>query len=207
MQKIQRWGMNLVFVDRKTYRLKAQTSYLQHLQVQYPDTYIIPEGGSNKLAIPGVAEVVEELIEQSQQPIDYLFTATGSAGTLAGLISGVLKNTPTTQVHGIAVLKEASYLKETVSELLPEADQVDWHLHTDFHEGGYAKVSPALTHFCHEFTQQTNIPIEPVYTGKMFYAVWQLIEQGFFPAGAHIVLLHTGGLQGLAGLKQQKKFD
>ncbi|MEL0628096.1 1-aminocyclopropane-1-carboxylate deaminase/D-cysteine desulfhydrase [Psychromonas aquatilis] len=205
LSKVQQWGMKLQFVDRKTYRLKEQTDYLQTLKVKFPNTYIIPEGGTNQLAIPGVEEVVEELITQSQ-PIDYLFTATGSAGTLAGLISGAIKYGAVMQIHGIAVLKNAHYLKQVVNDLVPQAETANWQLHETFHEGGYAKVSPELDRFCHQFSEQTNIPIEPIYTGKMFYAVWQLIQKGFFPAGSHIVLLHTGGLQGLAGLNERNEF-
>lgn len=206
LSQAQQWGMQLQFVDRKTYRLKEQDEYLNILQSQYPNAYILPEGGSNKLAIPGVEEVVTELIQQSTQPIDHIFTATGSAGTLSGLISGALKYSQKTRVHGIAVLKNAHYLQQHVANFVAQAEQLDWNLHTDFHEGGYGKISPALATFCRQFVEQTQIPIEPIYTGKMFYALWQLIEQGYFPAGTHIVALHTGGLQGLAGLKAQQKF-
>jgi len=206
LSQVQKWGMELQFIDRKTYRLKAQEAYLTSLQAQYPDAYIIPEGGSNKLAVPGVEEVIEELIQQCHQPIDHIFTATGSAGTLAGLISGALKYSPNTIVNGIAVLKDAHYLTQTVKDFIEREEKISWHLHTDFHDGGYGKISPALANFCRQFTSDTDIPIEPIYSGKMFYALWQLIEQDHFPVGTHIVALHTGGLQGLAGLKAQKRF-
>ena len=206
LSQAQAWGMQLQFVDRKTYRLKEQQDYLAQLALDHPDTYIIPEGGTNTFAIPGVEEVVSELIQQTPQPIDHLFTATGSAGTLSGLISGAIKHSPNTQVHGIAVLKNAEYLTAVVPELVPEAQSINWQLHTQYHEGGYGKVSPKLAEFCKHFTQHTQIPIEPIYTGKMLYALWQMIEQGDFAEGANIVAVHTGGLQGLAGLKEQQKF-
>ncbi|TEW56744.1 1-aminocyclopropane-1-carboxylate deaminase/D-cysteine desulfhydrase [Psychromonas sp. RZ22] len=206
LSQAKKWGMQLNFVDRKTYRLKTQSDFLENLQLQFPNTFIIPEGGSNYLAIPGVEEVIAELITQSSEKIDHIFTATGSAGTLSGLVSGALKYSPTTQVHGIAVLKDAQYLAPIVSDFVPQSKQLNWHLHTQFHEGGYAKVSADLSDFCIQFTQQTKVPIEPIYTGKMLYALWQLIEQDYFVTGANIVALHTGGLQGLAGLKEQKKY-
>lgn len=206
LSRAKHWGMDLVFVDRKTYRLRDQTDYLHHLQSQYPNTYIIPEGGSNQLAIPGVEEVISELKEQHPQPINHIFTATGSAGTLSGLISGAIKYSPETQVHGIAVLKNAHYLSQTISTFVPQNQQLRWHLHCNYHEGGYGKISPELAAFCRLFTQQTQVPIEPIYTGKMLYALWQLIEEGYFKPGDHIVALHTGGLQGLEGLKAQNKF-
>ena len=202
----QQWGMQLKFVDRKTYQLRHEQHYLQHLQSQYPDAYLIPEGGSNQLALRGVEEVISDLVHQTQQPIDHVFTATGSAGTLSGLISGVMKQSLQTKIHGIAVLKNADYLKQTVAHFVPQHRTKNWQLHTQFHHGGYAKVTPELANFCAQFTAHTTIPIEPVYTGKMLYALWQLITQGYFPAGTHIVALHTGGLQGLAGLKEQHKY-
>jgi len=210
LSQAQAWGMQLQFVDRKTYRLKAQQDYLTQLALDYPNTYLIPEGGTNAFAIPGVEEVVSELMQQipqhNIQQIDHLFTATGSAGTLSGLISGAIKHSPNTKVHGIAVLKNADYLNQVVPELVPNATQVNWQLHTQFHEGGYGKVSTALAEFCQQFTSHTQIPIEPIYTGKMLYALWQMIAQNKFAEGSHIVALHTGGLQGLAGLKEQQKF-
>jgi 1-aminocyclopropane-1-carboxylate deaminase len=206
----QQWGMKLEFVDRKTYRLKEQQDYLLSLQSQFPDAYIIPEGGSNHLATRGVEEIVREIAEasiiQSTGPADHIFTATGSAGTLAGLVSGALQYSQNTTIHGVAVLKDGQYLENTVNAFVNGADQVNWHLHTEFHEGGYGKISPTLNRFCHEFIKQTNIPIEPIYTGKMFFALWQLIKQGYFEKGSHIVAIHTGGLQGLAGLRAQQKY-
>ena len=156
--------------------------------------------------------MVSELTQQTNQPVDHLFTATGSAGTLSGLVSGALKYSPNTKVHGVAVLKNAEYLIPVISKLVPEAPAMTtennngWQLHTQYHEGGYGKVSPKLAEFCKHFTQHTQIPIEPIYTGKMLYTLWQMIEQGDFAEGANIVAVHTGGLQGLAGLKEQQKF-
>ncbi|MEG3754583.1 1-aminocyclopropane-1-carboxylate deaminase/D-cysteine desulfhydrase [Psychromonas arctica] len=206
LSQAQQWGMTLQFVDRKTYRLKDQTEYLSTLKEQYPEAYLIPEGGSNALAIPGVEEIMIELVEQHSKTIDHVFTATGSAGTLAGLINGAFKYSPTTQVHGIAVLKDALYLKHNIKQWVGEEHEVSWHLHTQHHQGGYGKVTKLLTDFCHQFTNDTRIPVEPIYTGKMFYALWQLIEQDYFPRGSNIVALHTGGLQGLAGLRLLDKF-
>lgn len=206
LSQAQQWGMKLDFVDRKTYRQKEQENYLTALQSKYPDAYIIPEGGTNNLAIPGLEEIMIELKQQSHRPIDHLFTATGSAGTLSGLISGAIKHSPETHVHGVAVLKNADYLSNKISSLVPQHEQLNWHLHVDNHEGGYGKISPRLADFCRSFIQQTQIPIEPVYTGKMLYALWQLLEQGYFKSGDNIVAVHTGGLQGLNGLKAQNKF-
>ncbi|WP_051302900.1 1-aminocyclopropane-1-carboxylate deaminase/D-cysteine desulfhydrase [Psychromonas aquimarina] len=200
------WGMNLQFVTRKEYRQRNESEYLHQLQKQYPDAFIVPEGGSNIFALAGLAEAVQEIQEQSETSVEHIITATGSGGTLAGLISAFKDHKSTTRITGIAVLKNADYLNQSVHSLLQQAavkSGAPWELKTQFHHGGYAKVSEQLISFCRQFSEQTSIPVEPVYTGKMFYALFQLIKQGYFKKGEHIVALHTGGLQGLNGLKQR----
>ena len=213
LKQAQEWGMKLHFVDRKTYRLRHDNEYLKTLKIQYPEAVIVPEGGTNLAALQGVKEVATEILSQADFNIDHIFTATGSGGTLAGLISGFSQKSSIqlqkTKITGIAVLKQADYLKNEISNLLIEDDvsnPISWQLKTDYHLGGYAKVSNEHAQFCHEFELQTEVPIEPIYTGKMFAAIFKLIEQGEIKAGSNIIALHTGGLQGLQGfIKKQQK--
>jgi len=206
LQQAQQWGMQLHFVTRKEYRQRADPKYINQLQLKFPNAIIVPEGGSNALAIEGVSELCHEISAQANNRVDHVITATGSGGTLAGLIAGFsaipANHRPT--ITGVAVLKEAQYLKQQVSSLLEQADRrirLPWQLQTEFHGGGYAKVSHELNDFCQTFEQQVNIPIEPIYTGKMFHALFELIKQDHFTPGDNIIALHTGGLQGLKGLK------
>ncbi|WP_235282010.1 1-aminocyclopropane-1-carboxylate deaminase/D-cysteine desulfhydrase [Thalassotalea sp. ND16A] len=194
------WGMTLEFVDRKTYKLRHNEEYLAQLQLQYPDAYIIPEGGSNHLALPGVGEVITELNEQLEY--DYLLTPVGSGGTLAGLINA---DNNQHNLLGIAVLKQDGYLADEVNLLLAaQASNLDnWKILNQFHRGGYGKYKTADAQRILQFSQQTGIPFEPVYSGKMLLAFLDLLEQGYFQAGAKIVLLHTGGLQGLGGMAER----
>lgn len=209
LQQAQQWGMKLHFVTRKEYKLRNEADYLQQLQQRFPEAIIVPEGGSNVLAIAGMSELCQEIDEQAETNIDHVITATGSGGTLAGLIAGFSKHgNNKTKITGIAVLKEAEYLNERIVQLLAQADQKitqTWQLQTQFHGGGYAKVSKSLNNFCLNFEKQVNIPIEPIYTGKMFYAIYELIKQDYFNTGANIVALHTGGLQGLQGLESRSE--
>jgi 1-aminocyclopropane-1-carboxylate deaminase len=221
------WGMELQFVTRQEYKQRAEPAYLQSLQSAYPHAFIVPEGGSNQFALRGVMEALQESRQQANDPVDHIITATGSGGTLAGLVAGiaqsqrqpkvtgitVLKNTHylnqkiKPKVTGIAVLKNAHYLNQEIASLLQQArinKNNNWCLQTEFHHGGYAKVPVELNNFCEQFSLQTGIPVEPIYTGKMFYGLFKLIEQGYFNRGEHIVALHTGGLQGLDGLKEKK---
>ncbi len=195
------WGMKLHFVDRKTYRRRHDTDFITELQAQYPNYFVIPEGGSNELAIPGVAEVMSELKQQTT--FNTLMTPVGSGGTLAGLIAGDKAHYAIEhKLLGIAVLKGAEYLVNEVAALLPTQakEHNNWQVLTDFHRGGYAKFSSEDTQRILEFTQTTGVDFEPVYSGKMVLALLDLLAQGYFNEGEHIVLLHTGGMQGLGGM-------
>ena len=192
----QKWGMELNFVDRKTYRLRENEDYLAELKKTYPDYLIVPEGGSNKLALPGVGEVITELNHQCE--FDTLLTPVGSGGTLAGLIKAD-KNQH--QLIGIAVLKQNGYLIDQVNSLLGDpSNYTHWQIMSEFHRGGYAKFSKDDANKILNFSQQTGFTFEPVYSGKMILALLDLIAQDFFPKGHRIVILHTGGLQGIGGL-------
>ncbi|GLX77877.1 1-aminocyclopropane-1-carboxylate deaminase [Thalassotalea insulae] len=201
LQCAQKWGMELKFIDRKSYRQKTEASFLEQLQQQYRNYFIVPEGGSNQLALPGVAEVCQELNQQTNY--DTLITPVGSAGTLAGLITG---DNNQHQLLGIAVLKQGEYLVDDVKQLIPNTGtDNNWQILTQYHCGGYAKFSQQDLAELKAFSHITGVPFEPIYSGKMILALLDLIKNNTFAPGHHIVLLHTGGLQGLAGLAEQNK--
>lgn len=190
-------GMQIQFVDRVNYRsLRADPMHRHTLIAAGLEQYWLPEGGSDPAALPGVAELIDEL------PFipDVVLVACGTAATLAGLLAGLKGRS---LVMGIAVLQDAGYLRGEVSRLLEQAGYPDYQnyvLHTDFHHGGYAKVSPELRQFCNEFMAQWQVPIEPVYTGKVFFALKSLIQSGAIHPDQSVMVLHTGGLQGARGL-------
>ncbi|MBS3797254.1 pyridoxal-phosphate dependent enzyme [Pseudoalteromonas sp. BDTF-M6] len=184
-------GMQLHPVTRIEYRQRNSPEYLEQLQQRFTKAFILPEGGTNAAALKGVAELANSLPEHQ-----FLVCATGSGGTLAGLLSGQTQ----TQVMGIAVLKNAEYLKTQIAKLQPSPN-CDWRLLCDHHDAGYGRFSPELWRFCQWFERTHKVPLEPIYSGKMLYALWQLIEQDYFPSGSHIIAIHTGGLQGKDGLR------
>ncbi|WP_165794930.1 1-aminocyclopropane-1-carboxylate deaminase/D-cysteine desulfhydrase [Solimicrobium silvestre] len=191
-------GMQIQFVERDTYRaLRDIPHYWQNIVASGSDQFWFPEGGSDPAALHGVAELIAEL------PFipDTILVACGTAATLAGLLAGLQGRS---RVVGIAVLKNADYLHGEIARLLQEAGypaHQNYQLITDFHHGGYAKVTPELRQFCHDFTEQSQVPIEPVYTGKVFYALRELIKSGYFQSDEKLVVLHTGGLQGARGMR------
>jgi 1-aminocyclopropane-1-carboxylate deaminase len=190
-------GMQIQFVDRLTFRsLREDQKLWQTLVAPDDHQYWLPEGGSAPTALQGVAELIDELPFMP----DVILVACGTAATLAGLLVGLKGRS---RVLGIAVFNNAHYLRAEVSRLLQLAgfpDYQNYQLLTDFHHGGYAKVSPELRQFCHEFIEHYKIPIEPVYTGKVFYALRSLIQAGSVQRNESVMVIHTGGLQGARGI-------
>lgn len=190
--------MQLHFVARSAYREKNKPDFIAKLQAEFGEFYLVPEGGTNDLALRGCAELVDEIRAQIPVKTNYFAVASGTGGTLAGMIQG-LKNQE--QALGFSVLK-GDFLQTEVEKLL-EKKYPNWSIRTDYHCGGYAKFTPELIDFINDFKAKFDIQLDPVYTGKLFYGLFDLIAQNFFPPGSNIVAIHTGGLQGIAGFNQR----
>ncbi|MNO61167.1 D-cysteine desulfhydrase [compost metagenome] len=187
--------MDLVFVDRQSYRRRQDPDWLARFEA--PDTLIVPEGGSSPLAIPGVAELVAEVPFSP----DLWVLPCASGGTLAGLIAGKRERE---QILAIAVLKGGAFLHDEVCRLNPAAATTgNWRIALDHHDGGYAKFSPALWQWVQAFSAHTGLPLEPIYSGKAMWGLFRELAAGRIPRGSQVVFIHTGGLQGLAGLREQ----
>ena len=179
-------GMQLNFVSRSEYRLRHQVEYLQQLQQQYPQAFIIPEGGSNALAIQGTQEI---LSPDDLENYDVICCAVGTGGTLAGIIES---SSEQQHVLGFSALK-GDFLKHDIQQW---TDKSNWSLTDAYCCGGYAKITPKLLQFMQQFEQQHHIPLEQVYTAKMMMGLLDLIQYHHFPAHTRILAIHTGGLQG-----------
>jgi 1-aminocyclopropane-1-carboxylate deaminase len=188
-------GMNLRFVDRESYRDK-QALFNKYF-ADDTDAFFIDEGGASPLGAKGCRELIDELTET----YDHVFCACGTGTTAAGIINGITRNNLSTQFYGIPVLKDGEFLRKEIDRFLDRP--TDYHLHTAYHFGGYAKVSPELINFIKGFTSSTGILIEPIYTGKMFYALYDLVEKDHFKPGSKILAIHTGGIWGLLGMKDK----
>ena len=188
-------GMDLHFISRKEYKQINTTAYIDQLKAQFGDVCVIPQGGSNALATRGCGELAEEINHQLEYPA-YIATACGTGGTLAGMIRAAKVEQ---QLLGIVVLKGASALANDI-ELLPQPEKpallsASWRLIHDYHFGGYAKIPAPLKGFVTEFNAQFGFKIEPIYTGKLFFGLFELVLQGYFEPGTRLVAVHTGGLQ------------
>jgi 1-aminocyclopropane-1-carboxylate deaminase/D-cysteine desulfhydrase-like pyridoxal-dependent ACC family enzyme len=185
-------GMTLYYLDRTRYRQKESPALLAELQHQFGDFYLLPEGGTNPLALQGCGEIVAELRQQTGGAFDVVTTACGTGGTLAGIANHL----PTGKTAlGFSVLKNGDFLADNIRALLGVTDRHNWQLYSSYHCGGYAKCPPWLKNFMDTFTTQHAIPLDPIYTAKMFYGLYDLVTQQVFPPGTRIVALHTGGLQ------------
>lgn len=178
-------GMELIFVTRLDYNFRNR------LTRQYGEKfYVLPEGGTNDLAIKGVNEMVDEIYEVIDP--DFVCSAVGTGGTLAGIVSGVRGKTKTI---GFASLKGKGLLKGQIEKILPF--EKEFELNEQYHFDGYAKTTPELIQFIKGFEERNpNIQLEQVYTGKMMFGIYDLIQKESFPENSIIVAVHTGGLQG-----------
>jgi 1-aminocyclopropane-1-carboxylate deaminase len=188
-------GMNLYFVSRDEYRRKGERQFLDILKDRFGDFYLIPEGGTNDLAIRGCEELGRNLQDIR---FDKLMLAIGTGGTIAGLISAFHG---TKEIIGVPVLKNADFLSEEIERLVfnySGGRLGNFRLLTNYHQGGYAKVNIPLINFIKEMRSICGLPLDPVYTGKLVMAIFEEVRNGNFKRGTTILALHSGGLQGAA---------
>ncbi len=188
---MQNWGMELKFVSRSDYRLLRQYKGSRDLPGLKPRQYWLPEGGTQTLALKGVSELVGEI----DVAYDILCAPCGTGATLAGIINAAPEQV---SVTGFAALKNAGFLQNDVESLLTRPC-TNWLINHNYHFGGFANTSAELMAFITDFEDKTGIPLEPVYTGKMIYALFDLIAKHTFKPGQRIIAVHTGGLQGKRG--------
>ena len=198
--KAQEFGMLFEFVSREIYREKNVAKILEALSNKFGAIYVIPEGGTNDLAVKGC----EEILSSNDEMFDFICCSVGTGGTLSGIIN-CSKNSQ--QVLGFPALK-GNFLREDICKFVTKTN---WELITEYHFEGYAKVSEELIQFINNFYQKYAIALDPIYTAKMAYGVMDLIANNYFPENSKILMIHTGGLQGIAGinnlLKQKKQLQ
>lgn len=182
--------MQFEFVSRSDYRNKTTEEFIQNLKNKFGEFYLIPEGGTNELAVKGC----EEILTIKDSMYDYVCSAIGTGGTISGIINSLKSHQ---KVIGFPALK-GDFLQNEIKKFVLTAK--NWSLNTEYHFGGYGKVSKELVHFINKFKSETDIPLDPVYTGKMMYGIVDLIKKDYFSRGTKILAIHTGGLQGIEGM-------
>lgn len=194
-------GMQIIRISREEYATKEEPIYLEHLHERFPNTHIIPEGGSNYLGVNGCLEILKEVKEE----IDYILCAVGTGTSLAGLAASLL---PNQKILAFPAIKGGQYLEQNVRDLLNFTlmdqswtqeimSKIEW-IH-DYSFGGFAKINDELINFKNSFLNTTTIELDLVYTAKMIYGFYDLISKNKFKHGSQILIYHSGGLQGNVG--------
>ncbi|WP_378178188.1 1-aminocyclopropane-1-carboxylate deaminase/D-cysteine desulfhydrase [Aquimarina sp. SS2-1] len=183
--------MLLKFVSRNDYKQKTSASFLETLKREFGLFYTIPEGGTNTLAVKGCQEILTE----EDRIFDIICCAVGTGGTISGVINASSKHQ---QVIGFPALK-GSFLSDEIKKY---TDRTNWNLIEQYHFGGYGKINTELIEFINRFRDEQNIPLDPIYTGKMMYGLFDKIQKGVFTKNTRILAIHTGGLQGIIGMNK-----
>jgi len=185
--RAQNDGMELFFVDRQIYRNKSNIDW----KSIYGDHYLIPEGGTNELAVSSCEEMI------SFKEFDMVCVPVGTGGTLSGIIRSLK---PSQHAIGFSSLKGGGFLNDEVKKYV---DHSNWSIQFDYHFGGYAKINLELVSFMNEFKRDFSIQLDPVYTAKMFYGIFDMIKNEQIRSNSTILAVHTGGTQGIEGMKQR----
>ncbi|MGE5519802.1 MAG: 1-aminocyclopropane-1-carboxylate deaminase/D-cysteine desulfhydrase [Candidatus Dadabacteria bacterium] len=194
LKNAELFQMKLFFTSREHYKMKTIPQQLLEMYAS-DQLYIIPEGGYGQQGMAGIREVYNLY---NLQKYDYILCAVGTGTTLAGLIAAA---PPNQKLIGISVFKNNFSLEQQV-EILLGGHNNNFQIIHDFHFGGYAKYNEELISFMNDYYNKTSIPSDFVYTGKLFFAVDQLIKLKFFPKSSSILILHSGGLQGNDSLRK-----
>jgi 1-aminocyclopropane-1-carboxylate deaminase len=187
-------GMQLEFVSREDYKLKDSEGFIEKLKQKLGSFYLIPEGGTNDLAVKGCGEILND----ADAVYDYICVAVGTGGTISGLINSAFSHQ---KILGFPALK-GDFLQKDIRKF---AETENWELISDYHFEGYGKISNELIEFINTFYRETKIPLDPIYTGKQVFGVIDLINKNYFPENSKILIIHTGGIQGIAGMNLKLK--
>lgn len=189
----QQCGMQFYFVSRETYRQKDEQWFLTHLKEKFGDFYHVPQGGTNHLAVKGC----EEILSESDKIFDYICCAVGSGGTVSGIIKSTFSHQ---KVLAFPAVKDHS-LPMQIAKYTQGFN--NYSFITDYDFGGFAKINEPLIRFINDFKKQTQVALDPIYTGKMVFGIVELFKKGFFNKKNNVLIIHSGGLQGIAGMNQK----
>ena len=193
LRKASEHGMKFEFISREYYREKTRPQFIETLQEKHGDFYSIPEGGTNELAIKGC----EEILTTEDSQFDYICSCVGTGGTISGIINNAKDHQ---KVLGFPALK-GDFLENEILKYAKK--QENWELIKEYHFGGYGKYTDELIHFINRFKSETDIPLDPIYTGKMMFGIVDMIKKNRFINGSKILIIHSGGLQGIEGFNQR----
>jgi 1-aminocyclopropane-1-carboxylate deaminase len=183
-----RHGMRLGYLGRDTYCRKTDAGVLDGLRGEFGSFYLLPEGGSNELAVRGCAEIPAEI----EMGFDTICCPCGTGGTLAGIAAGLR---PGQRAVGFSALKGGSFLEREVEALQFRTfggRRGDWRIETGHHFGGYARRTSELEAFIADFRDRHGVALDWVYVAKMMYGIYSLARAGAFETGSRVIAVVTG---------------
>ena len=192
------WGMEIVKVSRAEYRRRFEESYLDEIRRRFAPCLLIPEGGANTEGVRGCMAIAD-MVKAVAPSMLRLVVSVGTGTTLAGLVAGLGQGY---DITGVSALKGAADLQQRVGEALQLLDvgpAAQWQILHEDHCGGFARVNADLREFMLEFERVQGVALEPVYTGKMLYAIHGRLASGEWKRDEPLLAIHTGGLQGRRG--------
>ncbi|MDX6747496.1 pyridoxal-phosphate dependent enzyme [Polaribacter sp. PL03] len=193
LREAQNQGMKFHFVSREEYRQKTSFGFIEKMKNKWGDFYLIPEGGTNFLAVDGC----QEILTKEDAVFDYICSSVGTGGTISGLIKSKKKRQ---NVIGFPALK-GNFLSEEIRKYVVK--DATWKLQKGYTFGGYAKYDEVLIDFINNFKEETGVLLDPIYTGKMLFGILDLVKKDTFKEGTKILAIHTGGIQGIEGFNQE----
>jgi D-cysteine desulfhydrase len=188
IQQMKQYGMKLVFVNRTAYRDKDKliNEFLaEHAGFQY-----VPEGGQGPQGVRGAAEIMQ----LAEKKYTHIICAVGTGTTIAGIINGSAANQQVTGISSLKIPDEGE--NALLTYISQNTSRNNYSIVFNYHFGGYAKKTGELISFMNELYQNEKIPTDFVYTGKLFYATYDMTKKDNFPPGSALLIIHSGGLQG-----------
>lgn len=188
------WGMELHFISRDEYRTKYEDEFIDKMQLKFPSTYIVPEGGNNAFGRKGCEEILQAV---KVELYSHICCAVGTGATFTGIIQSSDRNN---HVLGFSSIKNGLYLEDEIGK---QTEKENWTMLHSYHFGGFAKRTRPLIEFVQDFKAKQDIELDYIYTGKMMYGLYDLIQKKSIPAGSNILFIHSGGLQGNRSLQHE----
>lgn len=196
-------NMNLTLFEGEEYKsLRWDGPKRKKLLKKYKNPYFVPEGGSNIEGILGASELIPEISSQLDPFPTHICLSVGTGGTICGVISASKSNT---KILGFSAFKKDIHSMEIKANLtaLEKEDPKNWQILNPKHFNGFGSFNTDLVNFINDFYEQYSIPLDPVYNGKMMFSLKKMIKQKYFPEGSNILVIHTGGLQGIDGFNMR----
>lgn len=197
-------GMELFPVSKKAYDAGIGSPELREIEARFPGYYRLPEGGATPEAVRNCMEISREIsgqLEPGRRGPLFVAVPAGTGCTAAGVIAGLGKAGTTLVFPAAPYGVDDAVLRALMTGIA--TGPLDFRVVPDYCQGGFAAYRPEWIDFAVDFYLRNKVLLDPLYTLKMLYGLYDLLQGGYFPEESTVVAVHTGGLQGWAGYRQR----